>query len=339
MDINEKDNILESDVAEATAEPETDTASEETVSEDTVAEENTTEENTSEDGISEEDSFSTLGVDQDDIDEEMSRYGALSENAEDSEEDEEQETDTKKKRKHRPLIIAAVAFLLTAAAVLGTLFVYNQFLRPGINGVWMPQGGEDAGTYLVFDREGNITIDSGGIKQYGTYTMDTMEGMDVLTSEFGFIANNGGMAIVEQSTDKKTLTLTFMYGSMQFNKAKLPDLKTDPTVITHASADELGIDKLNVDKNLVGEWRLGIMGLENVYETYIFNENGTGTYTIDYAPEIGYGLDAQFKYTVCDDQILLTYDSYSGAPVDMTLVYLMDKGNLVLNGVGFEAVK
>ena len=45
-----------------------------------------------------------------------------------------------------------------------------------------------------------------------------------------------------------------------------------------------------------------------------------------------------FKYTVYEDEILITLDYYGGQKEDGSFTFYLDKGNLVLNGVGYTKV-
>lgn len=311
MDIN-KDDILNEEVV-----------SEETTVEEVIEETQETE--------------STLDVTQEDIDEEMFRYGLTSQ--EDfSEEEQVESTAPVKKKGHvqKPVIIATIAFLITAIIVSGVFLVYDAFFKPGINGAYVLADAPDSGTYFVFDKDGNVSMDGGGIKYFGTYTMEKVDGVDVITSDFYFIASYGGQASVTYTDNKNTMTLTFPAGTLNFVKTKLPEHKVDPSDITHASADELGITELNIDKGVVGTWN------EEMYGTYTFNADGTGTYLSEYSfsEYMGYGLgmEYKFKYTVYEDEILITLDYYGGQKEDGTFTYYLDQGNLVLNGVGYTKV-
>lgn len=278
---------------------------------------------------------STLDVTQDDIDEEMSRYGVTYQE-EDGTEEQPTAPEKKKGLVQMPIIIATAAILITAIIVSGVILVYNGFFKPGINGVYVLADAPDSGTYFVFDKDGNVSMDGGGIRYFGNYTMEKVDGVDVITSDFYFIASYGGQATVTYTDNKNTMTLTFAAGSLNFIKTKLPDHEVDPQNITHASADELGITEPNIVDGIIGTWN------EEMYGTYTFNKDGTGTYLSDYSYSeyMGYGLgmEYKFKYTVYEDEILITLDYYGGQTEDGTFTYYLDKGNLVLNGVGYTKV-
>ena len=316
MDIN-KDDILNENVVS------------EEITEETMPVEDNAEDT--------EDSASTLEVDQKDIDEEMSRYGMLPQENEDSTEETEYTAPAQKKGLvQKPIIIATVALLITSILVSGIVLIYTAFFKPGINGAYVLAEAPDSGTYFVFDRDGNVSMDGGGIRYFGTYTMEKVDGVDVITSDFYFIASYGGQATVTYADNKNTLILGFPMGELQFIKTKLPEHKVEPQNITHASADELGITELNVVDGIVGTWT------EEMYGTYTFNADGTGTYLSEYtfSEYMGYGLgmEYQFKYTVHEDEILITLDYYGGQKEDGVYTYFLDKGNLVLNGVGYTKV-
>lgn len=281
---------------------------------------------------------STLDVTQEDIEEEMSRYGVIAEEEESISDETEDAAPVKKKGLvQMPIIIATIAFLLTAIIVSGVILVYNGFFKPGINGAYVLAEAPDSGTYFVFDKDGNVSMDGGGIKYYGTYTMEKIDGVDVITSDFYFIASYGGQATVTYTDNKQTMSMAFPAGTLQFVKTNLPDHEIDPENITHASADELGITEANIVDGIVGTWN------EEMYGTYTFNADGTGSYRSEYnfSEYMGYGLgmEYKFKYTVYEDKILITLDYYGGQKEDGTFTYYLDKGNLVLDGVGYAKVE
>ncbi|MBQ4105435.1 MAG: hypothetical protein IJC86_03500 [Clostridia bacterium] len=325
MDINENDKKIGTDVPEETSAD----AATEVVAEETTAEETTSEENTS-----------TIEVSQEDIDEELMRYGALTEDVEEtaeSEETSEEETLKKKCPVQKPIIISAVAILLTAVVVMATIFIYNGFFKPGISGVWELEEAVGSGTYFVFDKKGNISMDGGGIEYFGTYTMGKNEaGEKVINTDFYILAYYGGEAVVTYSADRQTMTFTFESGSINFVKSELPEFEIDPSVITHASADELSIDEVNIDDAIIGSWS------EEMYGTYTFNEDGTGSYLSEYSYSdyygYGFGMRYNFKYTVYEDEILITLDYYTGDSEDGYFTYGVDGDNLVLNGMGYAKV-
>ncbi|MBQ8000161.1 MAG: hypothetical protein IJ298_02955 [Ruminococcus sp.] len=282
---------------------------------------------------------STLDVTQEDIDEEMARYGVTSrDECEHTEEQTEEYTAPEKKKGfvQMPILITAVAILITTIIISGVVLVYNGFFKPGISGAYVLADAADSGTYFVFDKDGNVAMDGGGIRYFGTYTMDKVDGVDVISSDFYFIASYGGQATVTYTDNKNTMTFTFAAGSLNFIKTKLPDHEVDPQNITHASADELGITEPNIVDGVIGTWT------EEMYGTYTFNADGTGSYLSEYSYSeyMGYGLgmEYKFKYTVYEDEILITLDYYGGQKEDGTFTYYLDKGNLVLNGVGYTKV-
>lgn len=322
MDINKDDILSGTEVSEET-----------TVTEDvteSIAEDMTEE-------VVSEEVTSTLDVSQDDIDDEMSKYGAYSED--DASEDTETVEETVPVRKpvvQKTIIIATVAILVAAIVLSSVVLIYNAFFKPGISGAYVLSEAPDSGTYFVFDKDGNVSMDGGGIRYFGTYEMQNVNGVDVITSDFYFIASYGGQAAVTFSDNKQVMTLAFPAGTLEFVKTKLPELKVDPKNITHASADELGITEPNIVDGIVGTWT------EEMYGTYTFNADGTGTYLSEYSfsEYMGYGLGMEynFKYTVYEDEILITLDYYGGQKEDGSFAYYLDKGNLVLNGVGYTKV-
>ncbi len=305
---------------------------------DNFREDNMNTEDTSSENISEEvtEETSTLDVSQEDIDEEMLRYGAVPSDDTDTDDtcEESENEGTKKPLIQKPIIIAFMAILITAVLVLGAFQIYNVFFRPGISGAWVLADNQDSGTYFVFDREGNISMDGGNISYFGYYTMEKNEaGQDVFKTEFAQIAYNCGTeAVVTYSSDRKTMTLSFGAGDLTFVKAKLPKMSISPENITHASADELGATSLNIDNNILGSWS------EELYGTYTFNKDGTGSYYSEYTTDYygcGQGTEYEFKYTISDDMILITIDYHTGYSEDGTFGYYMDNGSLILNGIKF----
>ncbi len=307
----------------------------ESVSEETTAKEETTEV-ISED-VAADDTASTLDVTQQDIEEEMSRYGVNFSEEEVAKETEELLKPAKKAIVQKPIIIATIAFLVTAILVSSVVLVYNAFFKPCINGTFVLAEAPDSGTYFVFDKDGNVSMDGGGIRYFGTYETERVDGVDIITSDFYFIASYGGQAQVTYSDNKRIMTLTFPAGSLEFIKTKLPEHEVEPENITHASADELDISELNIVDGVVGTWT------EEMYGTYTFNADGTGSYLSNYtfSEYMGYGLGMEytFKYTVHEDEILITLDYYGGQKEDGTFHYYLDKGNLVLDGVGYTKVE
>lgn len=305
-----------------------------------VSEETTPAEETAEvvtEYVIAEEGTSTLDVEAQDIEDEMSRYGVTASEEEVDDETEEELKPVKKPLIQKTIIIATIAFLVTAILVSSVVLVYNAFFKPGINGAYVLAEAPDSGTYFVFDRDGNVSMDGGGIRYFGTYEMEKMDGIDVITSDFYFIASYGGQAQVTYSDNKQIMTLTFPAGALEFVKTKLPKHEIEPENITHVSADELGLTEFNVDKGIVGTWK------EEMYGTYTFNADGTGSYLSDYtfSEYMGYGLGMEynFKYTVYEDEILITLDYYGGQKEDGTFRYYLDKNNLVLDGVGYAKVE
>ncbi|MBQ4568863.1 MAG: hypothetical protein IJA62_02195 [Ruminococcus sp.] len=343
--------------------------------EDTIPETSETEENTSLNTETEaetaqpaeEEVFaSTLSVDAEDIDRELSRYG-ISDSEEFQPEEEEMFADELPKSGkcpvQKPIIIAAVAFLLTAAIVLGTMFVYKAFTKPALIGSWSQAGDYSGSMFLSFEEDGTVSLDMGGIERYGSYTTEKVQGYDVIHTEFYELALISKELVASYSEDKKVMNLYFLYegtdlsaldlkttpldtvamGNIQFNKGEKPALDLNPADITHASADEFGVTELKTDDAILGSWQIEIMGAEGKFETYTFNADGTGTHTADYVYYETYGCGLgeilKFKYTVSDGKIFMTNNFYDGSSADQILEYTTDKGNLIINGAGYEAVK
>ncbi len=309
---------------------------------------------------------STLSVDMEDIDRELIRYG-ISDSEEMQPEEEETFTDELPKKSkclvQKPIIIAAVAFLLAAAIVLGTMFMYKVFTKPAFLGSWSQAGDYSGSMFLNFEEDGTVSLDMGGIERYGNYTTEKVQGYDVIHTEFYELALISKELVATYSEDKNTMNLYFLYegadlsaidlktmpldtvamGNIQFHRGEKPALDLNPADITHASADEFGVTKLETDEEILGSWQVEIMGAEGKFETYTFNADGTGTHTADYVYYETYGCGLgeilKFKYTVSDGKIFMTNNFYDGSSADQILEYTMDKGNLIINGTGYKAVK
>ena len=347
MDINKENNLTEETVSEETQELVSEI--EETEVCETVAE---TEE------VSEEET-STLSVNTEDIDEELMRYGISSDEETQQMPEEISEVPEKKRTIQKPVIIAAVAFLLTAVLVFGVYFVYNTFFQKGIDGVWTPADAEVEMMYLVFD-EGKVSMKYGNVESYGYYETEEVNGFDVVKTNFYELAQIGGTIVITYPENSDNVTFNFLSDtvdittldkdtvdfstianlSLDFKKADLPESQIDPANITHASADELGITALNIDEDILGSWRLQLEYVADKYQTYTFNADGTGSYNIDYyeMEGVGMGRIIEFKYTVYDGEILITIDDGSGTNADDSVPYYLDKNNLVMFGIGFEKV-
>ena len=261
------------------------------------------------------------------------------------------------------IIIAMVAFLLTALIVFGSVLVYDLVKgkeETGIVGVWTFADNPDCGEYFMFEEDGTMYYDIGSVRYYGNYTTETVESegtdteeaesYEMFSTDFYMLAcYYGTEAKMTFSEDYKNLIMEFNYGTtIELARTELPEFIIDPNDITHASADELGITNLVVDDNVVGSWRIGVTGYEDKYETYTFNADGTGEYHGDYVYMdyygAGYGVEGEFKYTVCDGKILMTQGYYDESAYDLILEYSVDNNKLVLaygdgNIAAFEKVK
>ncbi len=314
----------------------------------------------------EESSNSTLSLDTEDIDRELNRYG-LNDSEEFDPEDVNTATDelpnTGKCPVQKPIIIAAVAFLLTAVILFGTMFAYKVFTKPAFFGSWSQAGDYSGSMFLTFEADGRVSLDMGSMERYGTYTTEKVQGYDVIHTEFYELALISKELVATYSEDKNIMNLYFLYegtdlsaldletmpldtvamGNIQFQRGEKPALNLNPADITHASADEFGITQLEIDEDILGSWQLEIMGAEGKFETYTFNADGTGSRTADYVYYETYGCglgeNIEFKYTVRDGKIFVTNNYFDGSSADQILDYTIDKGNLVLNGTGYKAVK
>lgn len=268
-----------------------------------------------------------------------------------------------------PIIIAFVAFVLVVAIVFGGITIYKSAFKAdnGIVGAWIEEGTEDAGIYFVFDEDGNVEMNGGGISYYGTYAVDAcdLSGKDVpenvekiadeaglkgtvnvLSSEFYIFGMCGSKLVYEIDKEEDNKVINFKYldtagavSDVKFVKTELPEFKINPEDITNASADEAGVTALNTDSNIIGTWS------EKDYGTYTFNADGTGNYRTNYQVNqmyqlyygvtLGYGVDIDFKYTVDNGKLYMTIDYFTGQHQDDVLTYMLDGNHLVLNGVGY----
>ncbi len=266
----------------------------------------------------------------------------------------------------RPIIIAAVSFLLVAVLVLGSVFVYNQFLKPGVDGVWsMPMFGE--GVYLIFDRSGGATVDNGVVKYTGKYELFDKEVPNTQTGEnekaiaiksgvvselfnefygqqllmYGMTVDfSSAEFIVEPAEDNNSMSIIYEEYQipLELTRSELPERTVDASVVSHASADELGITALNIDSELVGTWSDGDINY------YTFNADGTGMAFVkeeDVLEQTGYsyGFEQHFTYTVYEDSILLTVITYVGDANYGELPYGIEDGKLILGTLEYTKVK
>ncbi len=311
---------------------------------------------------------STLDIDKDDISFELERYGISEEEKVEEEAFEVEEAPAVKKKPfiiQKPIIIAAVSFLLVAVLVLGSVFVYNTFMKPGIDGVWNATTfGE--GVFIIFDKSGNATIDNGVIKYIGTYELAEKEFDDSEsgTKEYKQVIKSGVIAelfnelygqqlmmygmtvdfskadfVVDVAEDGNTMSFTYMeYGiPIELSRTQLPERTIDPSVITHASADEVGLTELNVDSKIVGTW------FDGQYSYFAFNSDGTG---VTYIPEedvleqsgYSYRFEQQFTYTTKDGKIFITVSPYIGEKNYGEMPYSMDGDKLIIGTIGYTKV-
>ena len=357
MDINKENEVLqENDVQEEVISE---------IAEDGVQEEILSEirEESDENEFVDVPEYSTVSVDREDIDQELVRYG-ITDGAEKSEEAISHNEDIKSKCPvQKPIIIAALAFFLTAVVIISAMFIYKAVTKHPIIGTWTQAGDYSGNMFLQFEDDGTVSLSMGGVERFGEYEIREVQGYDVIYTEFYELALISRNIIVTYPDEKDTMTLNFIYdgvdletfdfesmgleyismGSIEFEKGKKPSLEIEPDNITHASADEFGITEMKLDEEIFGSWQLEIMGAEGKFETYTFNSDGTGSRKSDYVYyetyACGLGESCNFKYTVYDGKILITYDYFDGSHADIIIDYYMNKGDLVINGSGYEAVK
>lgn len=268
-------------------------------------------------------------------------------------EDTEEETMQNKKTFpiQRPVLIAIIAFVLTAIIAFGSFIVYdiieNNKEKLTIAGVWEPSQGKGSGYYYVFTEDGSFSVNIGGQVLAGSYVLEEVEASaeentedsevyQVVTLTPCVFSDYESQAIVTLSDDKETLSLTFVYsGTVELSRTELPEYKLDATKITHASADEVGLDSLITDNEIIGYWTTS--DYTGVKETYIFNADGTGTASDEFV-EGGYSITTNFKYTTKDGKIYLSIELFNGSTTDGEISYYTDKGKLILNNLAYDAV-
>lgn len=298
-----------------------------------ITEENTTEELSAE-------ANTTLDVDTADIDAELQRYGV------DTESEAEAEVEEPQKKKpfiiQTPVIIAAICFALVAVISLGGIGVYNLFFRKGVDGVWQSDVFAD-GVYFVFDKEGNVAIDAGGMKYEGTYTFEESEdGTYTVKSDLFYVLQLYTDHTVTFGEGKKSMTWSNEYYTINFTKSKLPDYKIDAETITHASADEMGITTFKTDDALVGKWteQLDESSIQMGYpqRTLVFEKDGTGSERYHFDLTLSYGFEyyavSNFKYTVHDGSVYITSELYSGDKMDSVIEGYSINGNTLITPDG-----
>ncbi|MGN0453134.1 MAG: DUF5640 domain-containing protein [Ruminococcus sp.] len=288
----------------------------------------------------EPENYTTLDVTAEDINEELQQYGidSTEENGTVDTEENANSTAVNKKKLpiQTPIIIGAVALALVAVIVFGGISLYKAIFRSPVVGTYVMAEDTDASVYFIFDKDGNVSMTDGGTTYFGTYTTEKNDkGVEILKSDFYILSYYGGEAEVKK--EKDILTLTFEAGEINLAEKKMPELDIKPEEITHASADELGITSLNIDEAIIGSWS------EETYGTYTFNKDGTGTCVIDYQYSeyygMGYGIESKFKYTIYEDQVLVSLPNFTGTANDGSFEYYLDGDNLVIGGIGYKAVK
>lgn len=325
MDTNEKDILNEENLEEtvnAIAEPEVQ-ETQETADVDTQDTE-----------------YSTIEISQSDIDEELLKYGALTDDFDPDEfsqeysEELEDAQPEKKKLIQKPIIIAAIAFALAAIILVGTVLVYDNFFRPGLKGAWKIESSTESYEYIVFDKKGNISYELGAQRMYGTYTLTENEDGTMVLSTALFQSLNPyltGDAIVTVSEDGNSMTIAIgEMMSLNLTKSKLPKVEVDPQSITHASADECSLTALNVDDALLGTWSEAEIG------SYTFEDDGMGVFFIDSENSstisVGIGMEIPFKYTTSDGKLFVTMKYFNDEEVHNVFSYEVDGDALVING-------
>ena len=263
--------------------------------------------------------------------------------------DHESENTEKSAVIQKPIMVALIAFVLTAVVVFGTFFVY--YLIKGdrshpIVGVWTAAEAPDCGEYIIFEEDGDVFYTVGSSKRCGTYTVSTIEveetetqeasTYEVLKSDFFLFNQQGADVKITFSADENNLTVNFLGGELELVRTELPEIKLEPEKITHASADELDITTLMTDKKLFGSWKTEITGVDGTYETYTFNEDGTCLYSTDFIEMYGYAMEIEFKYTVKNGHLLLTQHFFNSKDQDVEFKYRIENDKFIINTNGYE---
>lgn len=272
--------------------------------------------------------------------------------AEEISEEVEEESSSQKKTFpiQKSVFIAIIAFVLTAVIAFGSFFVYDIIEKNKekltVVGVWAPAEDVDSGYYYIFEDDGAFSVNIGGQVLSGTYTTEDYssenasgesEEYQVITITPCVFSDYESQAKIILSEDKNTLSLEFSYtGSVNLVRTELPEYKLDGSKITHASADEVGLDSFYADDEIIGSWSMSdYTGVEEIYTLYA---DGTGEAT-DKFVDGGYSITTYFKYTTKDGKIYLSIELFNGSTSDGELEYYMDNGKLILNNLAYEAVK
>lgn len=266
---------------------------------------------------------------------------------------EEYESEPAKKKAcpvQKPIIISIMAFLLTAVIVFSSVFVYNMVVgeeeKFSVAGVWTLAEDTDSKVYYVFEEDGVFNVNIGGQILTGSYLLEDVEDTStegeekdvyhILTLTPNVFSNYESQALVTLDEDKNTMSLGFMYiAQVNLVRTELPEFKLDGSKVTHASADEFGIDTFVGDEDILGTW------LFKDYSgdvTYTFNADGTGSLMQEYK-EGGYSITTVFKYITVDGKILVTIELLNGSTSDGEINYYMDKGKIIINNIAFDKVK
>jgi len=292
---------------------------------------------------------------------------------------------TKKLPIQKPILIAMIAFVLAAVICFGTILIYGIFVddegvasvseKEGLHknlqsfnqydvgenkensivGIWTIEEAPDCGEYLVFENDGDVYYTVGSARQFGKYTVETVtnesgETYEELRSSFRLIYAYGGTAEIEMRNDNKNVSLHFEQIDLNLVRVDMPELELNPNKIVHASADELGMTTLEIDKKILGEWKAPLMYVEDKSESYVFYEDGTGYYYSEYIENYngaGMGLEFKFQYTAKDGKLLLSRKFYNEAANissrDIYFEYKLEKGKLIMISSGgttaYEPVK
>ncbi len=250
----------------------------------------------------------------------------------------------------KPIIISIVAFLLTAVIVLSSVLIYDLVIgeeeKFSVEGIWTVAEKPDSGVYYIFEDDGAFKVNIGGQVLTGSYLLEEVEDTSdeseektvyhVMTLTPNVFSNYESQTLVTFDEENNTMSLSFMYiPEVKLIKTDLPEFNVNGSKVTHASADEFGIDTFVGDEDIVGSWLFEDYTGDVIYT---FNADGTGSLIQDYK-DGGYSITVFFKYIAVDGKILITIELFDGSSSDGEINYYMDKGKIIINGIAFEKTK
>lgn len=176
-------------------------------------------------------------------------------------------------------------------------------------GAWQIADGSQP-EYYIFAEDGGVKVQRGTVSFEGEAVFEVnADGTRTYTSNFYYMAG-----ILSYSFNGDTVTFDDGAGTVQtLKKAQYnaPELKK--------------YEDFNSENPLVGTW-----SNEEYNDSYIFNSDGTATYTMDFG-ELEYISRIDYTYSVKDGTVYFTYDAGSGSQ-ELTSVFEIDGDTLVFDG-------